>query len=81
VTVRWTMDDGAADASVLHQSGKAALRRHRLRRLLDEAAAQGAAPTDDELAAALGVSRRTVLRDIAQLAQAGHASATRRRRP
>jgi DNA-binding SARP family transcriptional activator len=81
VPVRWTVDDGEADANMLQRSGKAALRRHRLRRLLEEAAAQGGAPTDDELAAALGVSRRTVLRDIAQLAQAGHASATRRRRP
>jgi DNA-binding SARP family transcriptional activator len=81
VTVRWTVDAGAADAAVLQQGGKAALRRHRLQRLLNEAAVQGAAPTDDELAAALGVSRRTMLRDIAQLAQAGHASATRRRRP
>ena len=39
-------------------------RRHVLRRLLDEASEQGAAPTDDELASALGVSRRTVLRDV-----------------
>lgn len=81
VPVRWTVDAGEADARVLQHAGKAGLRRHRLQRLLDEAAAQGAAPTDDELAAALGVSRRTVLRDIAQLAQAGGAPATRRRRP
>lgn len=78
--MRWTVDAGEADAIVLQRGGKAALRRHRLQRLLDEATAQGAAPTDAELAAALDVSRRTVLRDIAQLAQAGHAAATRRRR-
>lgn len=81
VPVRWIVDAGESDARVLQQAGKVALRQHRLRRLLDEAAAQGAAPTDDELAAALGVSRRTVLRDIAQLAQNGDAPATRRRRP
>jgi DNA-binding SARP family transcriptional activator len=81
VLVRWTVDAGEADTLVLQRSGKAALRQHRLRRLLDEAVAQGAAPTDDELATALGVSRRTVLRDIAALAQSGATAATRRRRP
>lgn len=81
VPVRWTVDAGDADAHVLQRAGKAALRRHQLRRLLDEAAAQGAAPTDADLAAALGVSRRTVLRDMAQLAQGGALPGTRRRRP
>ncbi len=80
VPVRWSVDAGEADTKILHQAGRAALRRHRLRRLLNEAAAQGGAPTDDELAAALGVSRRTVLRDIAQLARGGDTPATRRRR-
>jgi hypothetical protein len=60
VTVRWTVrapeDDALAD--------KAERRRQRLRRLLHEAEAQGAAPTDDDLARALGVSRRTILRDM-----------------
>ena len=42
-------------------------RRHRLRRLLDEAASQGARPTVQALAQALGVSRRTVRRDLAAL--------------
>jgi DNA-binding SARP family transcriptional activator/tetratricopeptide (TPR) repeat protein len=80
VLVGWTIDAGAADALVLQQHGKAALRRHRLRRLLDEAAAQGAAPTDADLAAALGVSRRTILRDMADLTKLGNAPITRRRR-
>ncbi len=55
-------------------------RRHTLQRLLAEAAAQGAAPTDADLARALGVSRRTVLRDMRALVQAGMRPHTRRRR-
>ncbi|GAB4424831.1 MAG: AAA family ATPase [Chloroflexi bacterium OHK40] len=54
-------------------------RRHALRRLLREAAAQGAAPTDTDLASALGVSRRTILRDMAALAAEGTPAPTRRR--
>jgi predicted DNA-binding transcriptional regulator YafY len=50
-----------------------------LQRLLYEAQAQGAAPTDDDLAAALDVSRRTVLRDMAALQAAGVAVQTRAR--
>lgn len=61
VEVRWTLhapdDDEISDTSER--------RRHRLRRLLDEAARCDAAPTDDDLATALGVSRRTILRDMA----------------
>ena len=59
---------------------KTALRRHRLERLLREADAQHAAPTDDDLAQALAVSRRTILRDMEQLAQNGVQLPTRRRR-
>jgi len=46
-------------------------RRYRLTRLLDEAGIQDAAPTAADLAAALGVSRRTVVRDIAALRRGG----------
>lgn len=46
----------------------AAGRRVVLDRLLTEAAAAGATATHDELAAALGVSRRTVIRDLEALA-------------
>jgi biotin operon repressor len=52
-----------------------------LRRLLAEAEAQGAAPTDDDLARALGISRRTVLRDMEALREAGVTFPTRRRSP
>jgi len=48
----------------------AARRRHVLARLLNTAAAQAATPTHDQLAAALGVSRRTILRDLPLLASA-----------
>lgn len=48
------------------------LRRQRvLRRLLAEAESHNAAPSDDLLANALGVSRRTILRDMAALEAEG----------
>ncbi len=76
VVVQWTMnapeDEAIAD--------KAALRHHRLRRLLQEAEIQGAAPTDDDLARALGVSRRTILRDMHGLAQEKKKPTTRKRK-
>jgi tetratricopeptide (TPR) repeat protein len=75
VTVRWTLaapdDEAIAD--------KATRRQHRLARLLREAEAQGAAPTDDVLAEALGVSRRTILRDMQEMAR-GQVMSTRKRK-
>ena len=63
ISVRWTVyapdDDAILD--------KAERRLYRLNRLIDEAKKQGAAPTDDDLAQALGVSRRTILRDMQTL--------------
>jgi len=76
VAVLWTLQTPADPAS----GDKTTQRQQRLRRLLSEAAAQGAAPTDDDLAAALNVSRRTILRDMATLAQTGDLSGTRRRK-
>ena len=58
-------------------AGKVARRRHRLLRLLREAKEQGAAPTVDDLAAALEVSRATIKRDLAALRRAGHEVRTR----
>ena len=75
VRVLWTVS-AAEDEAI---ADKTARRRARLTRLLREAAAQNAAPTDHDLAAALGVSRRTILRDMAHLAQTGIPIPTRRR--
>lgn len=76
VAVTWTPllpeDEGIPD--------RLARRRHRLQRLLQEAAAQDAAPTVEDLAAALRVDARTVKRDLAALRAAGHTTPTRGRR-
>jgi biotin operon repressor len=71
--VTWTLS-APEDESV---RGKPARRQARLRRLLQEAADQGAAPTVDDLAGALGVSRSTIKRDLAALRQAGFHVQTR----
>lgn len=76
IEVRWTVAS-PDDAAI---AGKSDRRRHRIARLLGEAAALGAAPTDDDLAAALGVSRRTILRDLAELDDALTATTRRRSR-
>ncbi|NJN99219.1 MAG: DUF1670 domain-containing protein [Anaerolineales bacterium] len=76
VSVHWTINAPEDEAI----PSKSAQRLHRLRRLLVEATAQSAAPTDDDLAQALGVSRRTILRDMTALAQAGLTFPTRRRK-
>ncbi|OIO93378.1 MAG: hypothetical protein AUK03_08290 [Anaerolineae bacterium CG2_30_64_16] len=77
VEVTWKVS--AAEDNVIF--GKTARRQHRLRRLLREAAAQAAAPTVDDLAAALEVSRATIKRDLAELRGAGQAVRTRGSRP
>ncbi|MBN1485809.1 MAG: AAA family ATPase [Chloroflexia bacterium] len=72
-TVTWTIHQ-AEDADI---PDKVALRRHRLLRLLQEAAEQGAAPTIDDLAEALFVSTRTIKRDLAALRAEGCEASTR----
>jgi len=67
VQVRWTVDAGPADLALKQAQGAIALRRARLIRLKREAQAQGAAPTVAQLAEVLGVSKRTVQRDLAAL--------------
>ena len=73
VEVVWTVaapqDDEIAD--------KVDRRRHRLLRLLDQAAEQAAAPTVADLAAALEVSARTVRRDLDALRAQGRRVRTR----
>ncbi len=80
VTVQWTVDAGEEDAALLQREGKVALRRHRLARLMREAREQNAAPTDGDLARALGVNIRTIERDIAAMRSAGDGAKTRRRK-
>ena len=70
VQVRWTVDAGPSDAALRQAKGAIALRRSRLARLLREARSQGASPTVAHLAEALGVSKRTIQRDLATLRSA-----------
>ena len=65
--VVWTVDAGQDDREVLKQHGPAALRRVRIQRLLDEAIAQGAVATQEDLAHVLHVSVRTIKRDCKRL--------------
>jgi DNA-binding SARP family transcriptional activator len=60
-TITWTVEE-PRDQLI---DDPTARRRHILARLLAEAAAQAVTPTHDQLATALGVSRRTILRDLA----------------
>ena len=65
--VVWTVDGGREDRQVVRRHGRTALRRVRIQRLLDEALAQGAAATQEDLAQVLQVSVRTIKRDCALL--------------
>ncbi|GAB4581708.1 MAG: AAA family ATPase [Anaerolineales bacterium] len=76
VPVQWTILAPEDEAI----SDKTAQRQHRLKRLLTEAEARGAAPTDDDLAQALNVSRRTILRDMQILAEELPRPPTRKRK-
>jgi tetratricopeptide (TPR) repeat protein len=77
VEVLWTVDAGDEDEEVRRREGKVALRRRRILRLLEEAEAQGGAPTEYDLAAALDVTARTIRSDIAALRREGYRIATR----
>ena len=76
IEVIWTVEECEQ-----HQSeqpvNKAVARQRRLRRLCAEANAQGAEPTVSALAEALGVTVRTIDRDIAALRAAGEQLVTR----
>jgi DNA-binding SARP family transcriptional activator/biotin operon repressor len=73
IEVQWTVaelyDDAVPD--------KMERRHRRLQGLLKQAQTQGAAPTIDDLAAALRVSRATIKRDLAALRHSGCPVATR----
>ncbi len=76
VDVTWTLSHPQDEALSANSTER---RRHILLRLIQEAQAQGGVATDSDLAQALNVSRRTILRDIQALTAAGHALPTRRR--
>jgi len=67
----WTVDAGLEDRQVLQAHGSVALRQARLQRLLDEALAQGAVASQEDVAHALHVSVRTIKRDCALLQAKG----------
>jgi tetratricopeptide (TPR) repeat protein len=73
VAVTWTVEH-ADDHRV---TDSATRRRQRTMRLLDEANAQGAAPTIEDLAEALRVSRSTIRRDLAAIRRTGKPVRTR----
>ncbi|MFO7539226.1 MAG: tetratricopeptide repeat protein [Chloroflexota bacterium] len=76
VNVTWTLAQPQDESLPTHSTER---RRHVLLRLVVQAQAQGAVATDSDLAQALGVSRRTILRDVQALTEAGHTFPTRRR--
>jgi DNA-binding SARP family transcriptional activator len=76
VAVQWTVSAPEDEAI----TDKTARRHIQLKRLLTQAESQNAAPTDDDLAQALGVSRRTILRDMQALAQEIPRPPTRKRK-
>jgi hypothetical protein len=76
VDVVWTIES-AEYLAARTQGGKVAERHSRIRRLCAEALAQGAEPTVGDLADALGVTGRTIDRDIAALRAAGELVFTR----
>ena len=73
VDIHWTVES-VEDKAI---SGKKQRRQHQLLRLLREAEAQNAAPTIQDLAAALQVSPATIKRDLVALRKAGHETPTR----
>jgi hypothetical protein len=66
ITILWTVwepdDERARD--------KVERRRGQLKRLMRQATSQGAHPSHQQLAEALGVSRRTIAQDLAELSHA-----------
>jgi DNA-binding MarR family transcriptional regulator len=67
----------ADDIAYRHQHGLVKLRRRILKRISDEAVAQGAALTQEDLATALSMDRSTVANHIALLAARGQRVITR----
>jgi hypothetical protein len=69
IRASWTLDAGPADIALRQSLGAIALRRARLGRILRESAAQKVVVSQEQLAEMLGVSTRTIKRDLAILRQ------------
>lgn len=70
VAVRLTLYT-AGDAEFLAEYGAKALRMRKIKRLCDEALAQGAPATQEDLAALFGCHRSTIIRDIGEMKAQG----------
>ena len=77
VEVTLTVDAGAEDAGVGGREKAEGLRQGRILRLMEEALEQGGILTQEDLARALGVTARTIRRDVRILKRAGHLIQTR----
>ncbi len=71
VEVTLTVEAGSEDAEVKAKEGRVGLRRGRILRLMSEALEQGGVLTQEDLARALQVTRRTIERDIGVLKEEG----------
>lgn len=59
------------DTDFLAEHGPKALRQRKIKRMTDEAAAQGAPATQEDLASLFGCHRSTIIRDIAEMKAKG----------
>jgi DNA-binding Lrp family transcriptional regulator len=77
VEVTLTVDNGDEDAKVKEREGTEGLRRGQILRLTEEALEQGGVLTQEDLARALRVDRRTIARAVKALKEEGHLVQTR----
>jgi predicted transcriptional regulator len=77
VEVTLTVEDWAEDEKVKEREGTERLRQGRILRLTEEALEQEGVLTQEDLARALGVSRRTIARAVKVLRAEGHLVQTR----
>lgn len=77
VEITLTIDSDAEDEEVRTKEGLKGVRRGRILRLVDEALEQGGVMTQEDLARTLGVTTRTIRRDVRALKKEGHLLHTR----
>jgi len=77
VEVTLTVDAGVEDAGVRRREKAEGLRQGRILRLTEESLEQGGLLTQEDLARALGVTARTIRRDVRILKREGHLIQTR----